>query len=239
MPTPRERRLLSEFERMKALQSPYCLFDFLCADLKAAEATEFLHSKTSFDVIRDALPDFLEPEEFEQLHPGVAPEKYLILYTCEGLVCSKEGIISKSSEHMMEVVFGWRYPTEAPTFIWHTDIWHPNFKTPYICIEGRSFAVGLTLDQIVPEVGRMIQYQNYNIKDPLNRDAAEWAEKNSRRFPVDDRDIMDGRKKVTGRRERPAGEPLVELMQPGKGDTGDSDLLIEMIELDSDGGLRC
>ncbi len=233
MPTPRERRLMSEFERMKALQSPYSLFEFLCADLKAAEATEFLYSKMSFDVIRDALPDFLEPQEFERLHPGTAPEKYLILYTCKGLVKSKEEIISQSSRHMMEVVFGWRYPTEPPTFIWHTDIWHPNFKTPYICIQGRSFAVGLTLDQIVPEVGRMIQYQNYNLKDPLNREAAEWAGKNPRLFPVDDRDIMDGRKKVGGRRERPAGEPLIELIRPDGSNGGDPDLLIEMMELNS------
>ncbi len=233
MPTPRERRLLSEFERMKALQSPYSLFEFFCADLKAAEATEFLHSEMSLDVIRDALPYFLEPQKFEQLHPGVAPEKYLIRYTCEGYVKSKEGIISKSSPHMMEVVFGWRYPTEPPTFIWHTNIWHPNFRTPYICLEGRSFAVGLTLDQIVPEVGRMIQYQNYNLTDPLNREAAEWARENPGLFPADDRDIMDGRKKVGSRRERRASGPLIELIQPGKSETRDPDLLIEMMELDS------
>lgn len=229
MLTPREQRLLSEFERMKALRSPYSLFDFLCADLTAAEATEFLHSKLPFDVIKKALPDFLEPEVFEERHPGIPPEKYLVLYKCKGLVRSEKGVITEEARHMMEVVFGWRYPTEPPTFIWLTNIWHPNFKGSHICIEGHTFAVGLTLDQIVPEVGRMIQYQNYNVKDPLKQEAAEWARQNAHLFPVDNRDILDARRKVGGRQEHLTDEPLVELVQHGNVQMQHPDQLIELI----------
>src|SRR2546423_1107007 len=128
MRTPREERLYSEFERLKALCSPYSLFDFRCADLSMSEADQFLRPKMSFDVVKDALPGFLEPEEYEQQHPRVPPEKYLILYTCKGLVRESNGLITEEYLHAMEIVFGWRYPTEAPTFIWLTPIWHPNFK---------------------------------------------------------------------------------------------------------------
>ena len=56
----------------------------------------------------------------------------------------------------MEVVFGADYPSKPPTFVWLTPIWHPNLRRPYICLEGRPFAVGWTLDLIVQEVGRLV-----------------------------------------------------------------------------------
>src|SRR6267154_6057482 len=118
MPTPRERRLLSEFEGMKALRSPYSLFDFRCADLSAVEATEYLRSSMSFDVVKNAWPGFLKPEDFERQHPGMPPEKYLILFNCTGLDRLEDGTIVPVDEHAMEVIFGWRYPAERPEFIW-------------------------------------------------------------------------------------------------------------------------
>ena len=209
MHTLREIRLFSEFEGMKALRSPHSLFDFRCADLSPTEAGELLRAKTSFDIIKEGLSGFMEPEVFERKHPDMPPEKFLVLYTCKGLVRAADGTISEVSQHLMEVVFGWNYPSKPPTFIWLSDIWHPNFKTPYICIEGHPFAIGLTLDQIVPEVGRMIQYQNYNVNDPLNREAAQWAHENAKRFPVDERDILDSRRRVGAKGKN---APIVELI---------------------------
>lgn len=231
MPTARESRLLSEFEGMKALRSRYCLFDFRCADLSAHEATGVRFGNSA--PIR--LEDFLTPEDFEQRYPGIAPAKYLVLYFCSGLERAEDGTIREVTQHAMEVIYGWHYPGERPHFIWLTPIWHPNFRGAYICIEGRPFAAGLTLAQIVPEVGRMIQYQNYNIKDPLNRDAADWAHERDHLFPVDERDILDSRRLIGGRQQNsvsPQAEPLFQIIEPERTQTGQ---LIELVNLDANG----
>ena len=192
-------RLQEEFELMRALLKPYALLEFWVADLTAEEAPQFLRTKFSFDVITDGFPGFLTPEQFAAQSPDMPPEKYMIRFKCKGLWQQDNGSIVEAPYHLMEVVFGADYPSKPPTFVWLTPIWHPNLRRPYICLEGRPFAVGWTLDLIVQEVGRLVQYQTYNVNDPLNHEAAEWAKQNAERFPVDDRDLLDSRIRVTER----------------------------------------
>ncbi len=192
-------RLQEEFELMWALLSPYALVEFWVADLTAEEAPQFLRTKFSFDVITDGFPGFLTPEQFAAQSPDMPPEKYMIRFKCNGLWQQDNASIVEAPYHLMEVVFGADYPSKPPTFVWLTPIWHPNLRRPYICLEGRPFAVGWTLDLIVQEVGRLVQYQTYNVNDPLNHEAAEWAKQNAERFPVDDRDLLDSRIRVTER----------------------------------------
>jgi ubiquitin-protein ligase len=114
----------------------------------------------------------------------------------------------------MNIVFGYDYPSNPPRLIWMTPIWHPNFKMPHICNQGRTFAAGVTLDQVVLTVGEMVQYRNYNLRDPLNHEAAEWARGNAHLFPVDDRDLVDSRRRI---KPHPAPAaigmvPLVEIV---------------------------
>ena len=225
MLTPRERRLLKEFERMRALKNPSSLFTFYCASLDESEASEFLRTNAVLDVAGKGLKSFLKPEEFVQQYGDIAPEKYLIEYNCRGLM-QQDGDIVIIERHGMEVVFGLEYPSAPPTFIWWTPIWHPNFNTPYICIQGHPWAVGLTLDHIVLEVGRMVQYQNYNVKDPLNTQAAEWARKNASKFPVDDRDIVNASRRVWGQRA-----PLVELIVAEETVAGETGQILDLIDL--------
>ena len=54
----------------------------------------------------------------------------------------------------------------------------------------------LEVDEETVTVGQMIQYQNYNIKDPLNHEAAIWASQNPHRFPVDRRGLLDGKERL-------------------------------------------
>jgi ubiquitin-protein ligase len=223
MPNPRELRLRYEFEHMKALRSPYSLVDFCCADLTVPDAQELLYAETSFDVIMKGLAGFLTPEEYEARYPTMPPERYLIGYKCGGLIRKAQEDPVISELHLMEVIFGWRYPAEPPKFIWLTDIWHPNFRMPSICIEGHPFAIGLTLEQIIPEVGRMVQYQNYNVKSPLNHEAANWASENVHCFPVDNRDILDTRPRIESR----DAEPLIALSE--QAEMRDKDQIIELL----------
>jgi ubiquitin-protein ligase len=192
-------RLQEEFELMRALLKPYALVEFWVADLTAEEAPQFLRTSFSFDVITDGFPGFLTPEQFAAQSADMPPEKYLIRLKCKGLWQQDNGSISEAPYHLMEVVFGADYPSKPPTFVWLTPIWHPNLRRPYICLEGRPFAVGWTLNLIVQEVGRLVQYQSYNVNDPLNHEAAEWAKQNADRFPIDDRDLLDSRIRVTER----------------------------------------
>lgn len=229
MVMPRERRLLTEFEAMKALRSPFALFDFHCANLTTKEGAEYLRASMSGNIIKAGLLDFISPEEFEAEYPGRAPDKYLITYHCKGLVQQGDGSITESSLFHMEVVFTPRFPGEPPRFIWLTpNIWHPNFDGTYICLEGRSFAVGLTLDLIVPEVGRMVQYQNYNVRNPLSQQAAKWAAQRISRFPIDKRDILDYRKEVSKvkRDEYHEGNYRAEDSRWGK----EPEILVELLD---------
>jgi hypothetical protein len=197
MGSARDNRLAYEFELMTAIRSPGGLIDFQCADLKADEAHAYLAASMSAEVVKGALPNFLSPEEFVRKFPGRPPEKYLVMFRCRGLMRKEPGgEIVPANQHLLEVVFGWDFPQVPPRFVWMTPIWHPNILPPYLCAAGRAFALSTTLDQICLMVGQMIQYQNYNIKDPLNHEAAIWASQNPHRFPVDRRGLLDGKERL-------------------------------------------
>lgn len=189
----RESRIAYEFQRMLAIRKKEGLIDFRCADLSAQEANEYLAARMHADVVRRALPGFLTPEEFQQRFPNRSPEKYLVGFRCMGLLKSPDGEIVKTDEHGLEIVFGVDYPVNPPRFVWLTPIWHPNILPPYLCTQGRPFAIGTPLDMICLMVGQMIQYRSYNVLDALNHEAAEWAAKNRSQLPVDTRGLLDGK----------------------------------------------
>ena len=69
-----------------------------------------------------------------------------------------------------------------------TPVFHPNFDDTTVCI-GDFWAASEGLDDLVIRVGRMITYQEYNIKSPLNGLAAKWAAQNANLLPIDPRVI--------------------------------------------------
>ena len=46
-----------------------------------------------------------------------------------------------------------------------------------------------TLDELILTMGDMLQFKNYDPKDPMNSKAAAWAMRNKHRFPIDDREL--------------------------------------------------
>ena len=227
----RQRRLASEFDRMRALVGPYNLFKFLCADMTQLEAAEFLKYEMSVEVIAESLPNHLWVNEYEQRFPNSAPDKYLINYSCTGLVKSGEEV-QASNEHWMSVIFGYDFPGRPPKLIWYTPIWHPNFSTPYVCTQGRPVAAGIHLDRIVRMVGEMVQYRNYNLESPLNYEAKEWTRENRDLLPVDDRDIVDSRLryKTQASSISKKADPLVELIDKDLMGAKAVDGLLELID---------
>src|SRR6266446_10827874 len=119
---------------------------------------------------------------------GMPPEVYRITFQVKGLYVSQTGEILERDTHQLEVNLSLGYPRRAPQCRMLAPVFHPNFDEGSVCI-GDFWAASEGLDDLIVRIGRMIAYQEYNTKSPLNGLAAKWAEQHARFFPVDPRDI--------------------------------------------------
>ena len=115
---------------------------------------------------------------------GMPPEVYRITYKMRGLYVSPAGEILERDTHVMEVNLSLGYPRRAPQCRMLTPVFHPNFDEASVCI-GDFWAASEGLDDLIVRVGRMISYQEYNTKSPLNGLAAKWAAQNTQLLPID------------------------------------------------------
>lgn len=159
--TPRDRRLKSDFERIK---------------------NEF-HNNPFIKV------------EYEK-REGFYPERYFINYNINGLKLNNDSTgkikkVDKICNHSVEIYLHIEYPRMKPLCYMKTEIFHPNVRKSSpndICI-GDYWAPGETLTDVIYLIGEMIQYQNYNVNNPLNGVAAKWAKENTEMFPVGNQDL--------------------------------------------------
>src|SRR5579863_6233548 len=119
---------------------------------------------------------------------GMPPEGYRFTYNVKGLFVTPAGDIQERDIHEMEVNLSLGYPRRAPQCRMLTPIFHPNFDESTVCI-GDFWAASEGLDDLIVRIGRMITFQEYNTKSPLNGLAAKWAEQHAHLFPVDTRDL--------------------------------------------------
>lgn len=119
---------------------------------------------------------------------GMPPEIYRFTYNLRGLYLTPSGEILERDVHVLEVNLTLGYPRRAPQCRMLTPVFHPNFDDSVVCI-GDFWAASESLDDLVIRIGRMIAYQEYNIKSPLNGLAAKWAAQNTHLLPVDARPI--------------------------------------------------
>jgi tetratricopeptide (TPR) repeat protein/ubiquitin-protein ligase len=119
---------------------------------------------------------------------GLPPEIYRFTYNLRGLYVSGSGEILERDAHVLEVNLTLGYPRRAPQCRMLTPIFHPNFDDSMVCI-GDFWAASEGLDHLVIRIGRMISYQEYNTKSPLNGLAAKWAAQNSNLLPIDPRPV--------------------------------------------------
>ena len=115
---------------------------------------------------------------------GSPPEQYQVTYNVRGLLSTPTGQIEERTQHVMEINLSLGYPRRAPQCKMLTPIFHPNFDEVSVCI-GDFWAASEGLDDLIVRVGRMIAYQEYNTKSPLNGLAAKWAGQNAHLLPVD------------------------------------------------------
>jgi ubiquitin-protein ligase len=119
---------------------------------------------------------------------GMPPELYRFQYLIRGLYVAPDGAILERNEHTLEVNLSLGYPRRAPQCRMLTPVFHPNFDDSSVCI-GDFWAASESLDDLIIRIGRMISYQEYNTKSPLNGLAAKWAAQNAQLLPVDPRAI--------------------------------------------------
>jgi len=119
---------------------------------------------------------------------GMPPEVYRFVYHLKGLFVAPNGEIQERAMHHLEVNLSLGYPRRAPQCRMLTPVFHPNFDETTVCI-GDFWAASEGLDDLIIRIGRMIAYQEYNSKSPLNGLAAKWSEQHAHLFPVDTRDI--------------------------------------------------
>src|SRR6201997_1691308 len=119
---------------------------------------------------------------------GIPPEIYRFTYNLRGLYVSGAGEILERDTHVLEVNLSLGYPRRAPQCRMLTPVFHPNFDDSMVCI-GDFWAASEGLDDLIIRIGRMITFQEYNTKSPLNGLAAKWSEQHAHLFPVDARDI--------------------------------------------------
>lgn len=123
---------------------------------------------------------------------GNPPDRYVVRYTCRGLLWSPEQHAPAVTEcHEAEFYLHRDYPRRPPQIIWRTPIFHPNILSAgaggTACIGG--WTPSESLADLVLRVGEMIQFRSYNPDDVLNQEAAAWAEAHAASLPVDDRPL--------------------------------------------------
>lgn len=119
---------------------------------------------------------------------GMPPEVYRFTYHVKGLYVSPSGDILERDTHHLEVNLSLGYPRRAPQCRMLAPVFHPNFDEGSVCI-GDFWAASEGLDDLIVRIGRMIAYQEYNTKSPLNGLAAKWAAQHADLLPIDSRNI--------------------------------------------------
>jgi ubiquitin-protein ligase len=119
---------------------------------------------------------------------GMPPEVYRFTYRIKGLYVTLDGNILETDTHIMEVNLSLGYPRRAPQCRMVGPVFHPNFDNTSVCI-GDFWAASEGLDDLIIRIGRMIAFQEYNTKSPLNGLAAKWAAQHPELLPVDSRNI--------------------------------------------------
>jgi ubiquitin-protein ligase len=159
---------------------------------------------------------------------GYPPEIYRFTYNITGLYVAPGGQILERATHVMEVNLSLGYPRRAPQCRMLTPIFHPNFDEASVCI-GDFWAASEGLDDLVFRVGRMIAYQEYNVKSPLNGLAARWAEQNAHLLPVDSRSVAPPQRAPIAHTPVQPSAPAIAVPEPvesGAADPWDQKIVI-------------
>jgi ubiquitin-protein ligase/DNA-directed RNA polymerase subunit RPC12/RpoP len=116
------------------------------------------------------------------------PDRYTVEYRIHSLARGNNGQPVPRDQHVVEIQLTRDYPRQSPKCRMLTPIFHPNVEPAAICV-GDHWTAAERLTDLVIRIGEMIAYQTYNIKSPLDGEAAMWADLNRDSLPTDKRDL--------------------------------------------------
>ena len=142
--------------------------------------------------LRRLTSDYQNLSEYVRANPrvqlvqaiGNPPEKYQLSYQINSLRKDTDPEPIPATQHMVEIVLPRDYPRTPPLCRMLTPVFHPNIAPHAICI-GDHWNAGEPLWSMVSRIGEMLAYQSFNVKSPLNGEAARWVEKNMDKVPLD------------------------------------------------------
>jgi ubiquitin-protein ligase len=135
--------------------------------------------------MREAFDDANPIVRIESTH-GAPAEKYVVALDVRSIVRGKPEQTGES--HRVEVELTHDYPRVGPRCRMLTPIFHPNIDAAAICV-GDHWTAGERLTDLIARIAEMLAYQAYNVRSPLNAEAAMWADQNASRLPIDARDL--------------------------------------------------
>lgn len=129
-----------------------------------------------------------ETSEFIRVHSaaGDPPDTYKIEYLINSLERDAKGKPIPRGQHVVEIQLTSDYPRLSPKCKMLTPIFHPNIDPATICV-GDHWTAGERLVDLVVRIGEMLAYQAYNIRSPLDGEAAMWADLHPEKLPIDSR----------------------------------------------------
>ncbi len=127
---------------------------------------------------------------------GKPPQQYVVSFAGKSLARDRGKVIVRD-HHEVEIKLGSSYPRTMPEIRWMTPIYHPNIsEIGMVCLGayGTHWVPSLALDELCVMLWDMARFQNYDIRSPYNREAAQWsANQTTFRFPMDPRPLRDTR----------------------------------------------
>ena len=141
--------------------------------------------------LRRLQSDYEAVKRLVHLHPkievegmsGNPPDRYRLVMRVRSLREQGERI-DLAREHRLEITLPKGYPRDAPVCRMLTPVFHPNIAPHTVCI-GDHWSAAERLDEMIQRVGEMLGFQSYNVKSPLNGQAARWVEEHMHRLPIE------------------------------------------------------
>ena len=141
--------------------------------------------------LRRLQADFEKLSDYVKRHPrlkiiqadGDPPERYQLEFRIRSLRQVHDELVEVKS-HLVEIALPRNYPRTPPQCRMLSPVFHPNIAPHAICV-GDHWSAGEPLASLVARIGEMLAFQSYNVKSPLNGEAARWVEQNLDRLPLD------------------------------------------------------
>lgn len=113
------------------------------------------------------------------------PTQYILEFTCKSIKTLNFWKKPQYSYyHHLQCVLHDEYPSKGPWLKWLTPIFHPNIHESGV-IGIFNWTPMTPLVELITFLSRLVQFQVYNVDDPMNAKAAAWIIRNPELTPTD------------------------------------------------------